>query len=92
VAYHQISKIFEKRFLTLVFSHSPRDKYPCYVGPCHYGMVRPQDADGGDTLQVWKVAANIMNEQSRTDDKGWSSNLVVRRGAVRLIMGTTLKS
>jgi hypothetical protein len=21
--------------------------YPCYVGPCHHGMARPQVADGG---------------------------------------------
>jgi hypothetical protein len=22
-------------------------KSPCYVGPCHHGMARPQVADGG---------------------------------------------
>jgi hypothetical protein len=27
--------------------------------PCHHGMARPQVADGGDSLQFWKVAANI---------------------------------
>jgi len=30
------------------------------VGPCHYNMVRPQVADGGDGLQIWRVAANIL--------------------------------
>jgi hypothetical protein len=45
--------------------------------PCHHGMARPQVADGKDALQVWKVAANILNKQSRTADKGWSSSLGV---------------
>jgi hypothetical protein len=38
--------------------------------PCHHSMVRSQVADGGNTLQVWRVAANILNKQSRTADKG----------------------
>ena len=29
-------------------------------------MARPQVADRGDGLQEWRVAANIMNKQSRT--------------------------
>jgi hypothetical protein len=49
--------------------------------PCHHGMARPQVADGGDTLQFWRVAANILNKQSWTGDKGWSSSLGVGRGA-----------
>jgi hypothetical protein len=24
--------------------------------PCHHGMARPQVADGGDGLQIWRVA------------------------------------
>jgi hypothetical protein len=44
-------------------------------------MARPQDADGGNALQVWRVAANILNKQSRTADKGWSSSLGIGRGA-----------
>jgi hypothetical protein len=31
--------------------------------PCHHGMVHPQVADGGDVLQIWRVAANILNKQ-----------------------------
>jgi hypothetical protein len=50
------------------------------IVPCHHGMARPQVADGGDALQVWRIAANILNKQSRTADKGWSSSLVVGRG------------
>jgi hypothetical protein len=48
--------------------------------PCHHGMACPQVADGGDSLQIFRVAANILNKQSRTD-KGWSSRLGVGRGA-----------
>jgi hypothetical protein len=32
-------------------------------------------------LQLWRVAANILNKQPRTKDKGWSSRLGVGRGA-----------
>jgi hypothetical protein len=44
--------------------------------PCHHGMARPQVADGGDGLQIWRVAANILYEykQSQTADKVWSSS------------------
>jgi hypothetical protein len=49
--------------------------------PCHHGMARPQVADGGDALQVWRVAANILNNQSRTADKRWSSSFGVGREA-----------
>jgi hypothetical protein len=44
-------------------------------------MARPQVEDGGDALQVWREAANILNKQSRTADKGLSSSLGVGRGA-----------
>jgi len=33
---------------------------PFYAGPCHLGMARPRVADGGDGLQIWRVAANIL--------------------------------
>jgi hypothetical protein len=46
--------------------------------PCHHGMARPQVADGGD---LWRADANILNKQSRTDDKGWSSSFGVGHGA-----------
>jgi hypothetical protein len=41
--------------------------------PCHHGMARPQVADGGNGLQIWRVAAIILNKQLRTADRGWSS-------------------
>jgi hypothetical protein len=40
-------------------------------------MVHPQVADGGDDLQIWGVAAKILNKQSHTANKGWSSSLEV---------------
>jgi hypothetical protein len=48
--------------------------------PYHHGMALPQVADGGDALQFWREAANILNKQLQTADKGWSSRLGVRRG------------
>jgi hypothetical protein len=38
-------------------------------------MVHPEVEDGGDSLHVWRVAANILNKQSRTAKKGMSSRL-----------------
>jgi hypothetical protein len=49
--------------------------------PSHHGMAQPEVVDGGDDLQIWRVAANILNKQSRTADKGWYSSLGVGRGA-----------
>jgi hypothetical protein len=51
------------------------------VSHCHHGMARPQVADRGDDLQIWRVDANILNKQSRTADSGWSSSLGVGRWA-----------
>jgi hypothetical protein len=45
--------------------------------PCHHGMACPQVADGGNGPQIWRIAANILNKQSQTADKGWSSGLGV---------------
>jgi hypothetical protein len=44
---------------------------------CHHGMARPRVADRGDGLQIWRVAVNMLNKQSRTADSGWSSSLEV---------------
>jgi hypothetical protein len=45
--------------------------------PYHHGMACPRVADRGDGLQIWRVAANILNKQSRTADRafqlmGWA--------------------
>jgi hypothetical protein len=42
-------------------------------------MERPQAADGRNDLNIWSVAGNILNKQSRTADKGRSSSLEVGR-------------
>jgi hypothetical protein len=44
--------------------------------PCHHGMGRPRVADQKNGLRMWRVAANILNKQSRRADKRWSSTLV----------------
>jgi hypothetical protein len=48
--------------------------------PCHHGMVHSQAVDG-DGLQIRKVAANILNNQSWTANKGWSPRLGVGQEA-----------
>jgi hypothetical protein len=44
-------------------------------------MARPQIRGGEDGLQIWRVAANILNKQSRTAEKEWYPSLGVGRGA-----------
>jgi hypothetical protein len=40
------------------------------MGPYYHGIAHSLVADGGDGLQTWRVAANILNKQSPTDEKG----------------------
>jgi hypothetical protein len=47
---------------------------------CHHGMSLPWVVDGGDGFQIWRIAANLLNKQSRRADKGWSSSLEVWHG------------
>jgi hypothetical protein len=44
-------------------------------------MARPQVADEADGIHIWRVAYNILNKQSRTAGKEWSSRLGVERRA-----------
>jgi len=60
--------------------HEDNPTNPYYVGLCHHATARPQVADGEYGLQICRVTANILNKQSRTADKGYSS-LSVGRGA-----------
>ena len=46
--------------------------------PPRYGA--PAGCGRRNGLQIWRVAANILNKQSRTADKGWSPNFVDGRG------------
>jgi hypothetical protein len=41
----------------------------------HREMARFQVADGGAGLQLWRIAANILNKQLQTADNGWFSHL-----------------
>jgi len=34
----------------------------CHVGSWHHGMTRPRVAVGGNGLQIWRVAANVLNK------------------------------
>jgi len=50
-------------------------------GSCH-GMALPRVADGGDGLQIWKAAANIMNKLLQTATEGLSYSLQVWQGTI----------
>jgi hypothetical protein len=85
IQYYKVKLLFTapqiNGFLHLTFkSSNPKSVHVSWV-PYHHSMASPQVADGGDGHQIWRVAANILNKQSRTADKGWSSILGVGRGA-----------
>jgi len=50
---------------------------PCYVSACHHGMARSRVADGAEGLQMWRIAASLLNDQPWTADNVWSSSLRV---------------
>jgi len=50
------------------------EKDPCWVGP-----LSPQH--GVSSGYGWRVAVNILNKQSQTAEKGWSSSLGIGRAA-----------
>jgi len=39
-------------------------------------MTHSRVATGGDGLQIWMVATNILNKQSQKADNGWSSTML----------------
>jgi len=47
------------------------------VGPCPWRVLGLRMETRSP---IWRVAANILNKQSQTSDKGWSSSLGVGRG------------
>jgi hypothetical protein len=51
---------------------STSNQVKCITG--HHGKARPQVTDGGDGLQVWKVAANISNKKSEKLTRGGSAD------------------
>jgi hypothetical protein len=57
--------------------------------PCWMGSLSPQHgASSGcgwrNGLQLWRVAANILNKQPRKHDNGWFYSLGVGHGANNL--------
>jgi len=42
------------------------------------GPLSPFVLDGRDSLQIWRVPANILNKQSWTADREWTSSFGVR--------------
>jgi len=48
---------------------------------CHCNMVWRQDADGGESLQIWWLAANTLKKQSQAAEEGWTSNLQIGQDA-----------
>jgi hypothetical protein len=69
--------VWNKKFL-IKNSFAVKNAHVKWV-PRHNGMARSQVADGEEGLQIRRVAANILDKQSRTADKGWPSNLGVER-------------
>jgi hypothetical protein len=46
---------------------------PTFCGSLsHHVTVRPRVADGGDGLQIWRVAVHVLNRECQ---QGWSSSL-----------------
>jgi hypothetical protein len=52
---------------------------------CHHSMVHYKVANGGDSLQTWIVAANILNKQSWTAVEGSPSSLGSRACGYQLL-------
>ena len=48
--------------------------------PSHHGLALFQVGDGGDSVQVWSVAANMLHVTSMMVGRGWSSSVAVGRG------------
>jgi hypothetical protein len=65
---------------TLIYFNETTWHYVKWVH-CHHSMVHPRVSDRGEGLQIWRVATNMLNKQSRTADSGWSSSLGFGRGA-----------
>jgi hypothetical protein len=61
----------------LWFNHPNNISWPCSVGPCHHSTIQPQAVDGGDGLQIWRVAANVLNKQAWTANKPTSQQEVI---------------
>jgi hypothetical protein len=48
---------------------------------CNHDMARSWAEDGGDGLQIWMAAGNILKRQSQIADEGRSSRFGVGHGS-----------
>jgi hypothetical protein len=55
-------------------------KFHVSNGSYHHGRARPQVTEGRVGLQTRRVAASVLNKQSRTTDNRWSSGYDTGRG------------
>ena len=53
--------------------------------PCLHVISSPHFVDGTDDLHMWKVAANLLNRQASTDDKGWSFGMGIESGPINFL-------
>jgi hypothetical protein len=62
-------KIYKSQFIHVKWVHN------------HHGMAHPRFADTGDGLQIWRVAANILNKRRGQPTLGGPPAWGVGRGA-----------
>jgi hypothetical protein len=74
----QSFKMFNYQYMIYVCFRQLKTHVKC--APCFDGMACPQLAGEGDSLQLWRVAANILNKQLQTTRRVWSSSLRVQQG------------
>jgi hypothetical protein len=55
--------------------------------PCHHSTVRPQVVDGGEGLQIWMVAANILNNSRGQPTRGGPQAFLCIRGSYQQLRG-----
>jgi hypothetical protein len=61
------------RILMPKYSQYSATRWACLY---HHDMTCLAVAEGGKFLEIWSVAANIMNKESQIAEKGWSSSLL----------------
>lgn len=66
----RIELILEYNFLYISITSTAKCPFATTMGS-------PKAASGGDSLQAWRVAANVLHKQSRTVDQRRSSSLVL---------------
>jgi hypothetical protein len=68
-------RAFPPKLCTLfVLSHACYMPRPPYF-PWNLSLALTEVADSWDSLQIWRVAANVLNKKSRSAVRGWPSSL-----------------